>query len=84
MSVAQVDEEPGGEPLRRRQPRPRSQCGFGELTAAIDALADDALTERFRELETEQRRLTAEMASVVAEAQRRNVHTADGHHSLAG
>jgi hypothetical protein len=54
------------------------------LTAAIDALADDALTERFRELETEQRRLTAEMASVVAEAQRRNVHTADGHHSLAG
>ena len=84
MSVAQVDEEPGGEPLRRRQPRPGSQCGFGELTTAIGAMADDALTERFRELETEQRRLTAEMASVVAEAQRRNVHTADGHHSLAG
>lgn len=84
MSAAQVDHEPGGEHLRRGQGQEWSQCGFGDLTADIEALADDALTERFRVLELEQRRLAAEMAAVVAEGQRRNVHAIDGHHSLAG
>ena len=84
MLVEQVDEEPGGEHLRCRQPRPRSQPGFDALTAAVGELDDDALTARFRELELEQRRVAAEMASVVAETQRRNVHEVDGHHSLAG
>jgi hypothetical protein len=54
------------------------------MALAHAAMSDAALTARFREVELAERRLVAERALLVAEAQRRDVHLADRHHSLAG
>ncbi len=57
------------------------------LAAVVDTvrgLDDEALTGRFRELELERRRIEAELAAVVAEADRRRVYRIDGHHSITG
>ena len=44
-------------------------------------LDDDAVTERFRELELRRRRDEAELLALVAVAQARGVYAADGHRS---
>ena len=50
-----------------------------------DAMLDNAgLTERFRDLELEARRVEAELASVIVEGQRRGVYGDDSHHSMKG
>ncbi|HYN32321.1 MAG TPA: DUF222 domain-containing protein [Ilumatobacteraceae bacterium] len=45
---------------------------------------DVAVTERFRRLELEARRVEAELAVVIAEAERRRLFLDDGHRSMAG
>ena len=47
-------------------------------------LDNDSITERFRELELERRRIEAEMAAVVAVADARGVYGDDGHRSIKG
>ena len=57
------------------------------LATVVDTLRDlddSALTDRFRRLELERRRIDAEMAAVVAEGQRRSIHVVDHHHSMTG
>ncbi len=54
------------------------------IVDTVRELDGDALTTRFRELELERRRVESEMAVVVAEADRRGIHTADGHRSVKG
>jgi hypothetical protein len=57
------------------------------LATVVDTLReldDSALTDRFRRLELERRRVDAEMAAVVAEGQRRSIHVVDHHHSMTG
>ena len=57
------------------------------LATVVDefsGLDDDALTERFRDLELLRRRLDAEMAVVIAEGERRNIAAIDAHHSMKG
>jgi hypothetical protein len=57
------------------------------LATVVDTLReldDPALTDRFRRLELERRRIDAEMAAVVAEGQRRSIHVVDHHHSMNG
>jgi hypothetical protein len=57
------------------------------LATVVDTLRDlddPALTETFRRLELERRRIEAEMAAVVAEGQRRSIHVVDHHHSITG
>jgi hypothetical protein len=49
---------------------------------ALNDVDDDELTARFRELELELRRREAEMAAVVAEADRRGLPRADGHRGI--
>ena len=50
-----------------------------EHTKGLDDVALDA---RIRDLELQQRRIEAEQAVAVAEAERRGLHTADGHTSM--
>ncbi len=45
---------------------------------------DVAVTERFRQLELEARRIEAELAVVIAETKRRQLFLDDGHRSMAG
>jgi hypothetical protein len=47
-------------------------------------LDDTLLDDRLRRLELERRRVTAEQALAIAEANARNLHVVDGHHSLVG
>ena len=55
-----------------------------DLAARAGVLSDEQLTERFRELELAERRLATERSLLVADADRRNLHYLDNHHSLAG
>ncbi len=57
---------------------------FDVLVGEVAALTDDALVERFRELERSARRHEAELAVVVAELEGRSVFAADGHVSMRG
>ena len=57
------------------------------LATTVDNLReldDRALTDEFRRLELERRRIEAEMAVVVAEGHRRSIHVVDHHHSMTG
>jgi hypothetical protein len=57
------------------------------LATVVDTLRgmdDSALTDEFRRLELERRRIEAEMAAVVAEGDRRSIHVVDHHHSMTG
>ena len=57
------------------------------LATVVDQLTeldDSSLTERFRSVELEIRRLVAEQASMVAEGERRSIAAVDGHHSMKG
>jgi Domain of unknown function (DUF222) len=45
-------------------------------------VADGELTDRFRALELERRRIDAEMAAIVREGERRAIHTVDGHRTM--
>ena len=54
-------------------------CGFDDVV-----LDNVGLTERFRDLELEARRVEAEMAWVIVEGQRRGVYGDDSHHSMKG
>lgn len=54
------------------------------LREQLAGLDDAAVTERFRQLESDGRRLEAELAAVVAEAKRRLLFLDDGHRSMAG
>ena len=57
------------------------------LATVVDNLReldDRALTDEFRRLELERRRIDAEMAATVAEGQRRSIHVVDHHHSMTG
>jgi hypothetical protein len=51
---------------------------FDQLSSVDDA----ALTERFRELELQRRAIEAEMACIVREGERRELHALDGHRSM--
>jgi Domain of unknown function (DUF222) len=57
---------------------------FEDVVGEVAALTDDALVERFRELECSARRHEAELAAVVAELEGRSVHVPDGHASMRG
>ncbi len=57
---------------------------FGGLVEQLMALDDDGVTERFRELELERRRLDAELAAVTAVADQRQVWRHDGHFNVKG
>jgi hypothetical protein len=54
-------------------------CGLVEQLAEAD---DEALTERFRELELQRRAIEAEMALIVSAGERRVLHAVDGHRSM--
>jgi hypothetical protein len=54
------------------------------LRDVLAGLDDAALTERFRRLELDVRRIEAELAVVVAETKRRQLFLDDGHRSMAG
>lgn len=53
-----------------------------EMVSRVVGSSDDALARRLRELELAQRRLEAELAEVVAEASRRELHRVERHRSL--
>jgi hypothetical protein len=53
-----------------------------ELRSSVGGLSDDGLTERLRTIEIEQRRLEAELALVVAESTRRELHRDERHRSI--
>ncbi len=55
---------------------------FAEIVDRVGALDDAALTSRLREIELEQRRLEAELAAVVAEAERRRLHEAEANRTV--
>ena len=55
---------------------------FEGMVAELMNLDDDALTERFRARELVRRRAVAEMAAITKEAERRALHTVDGHRSV--
>jgi hypothetical protein len=57
---------------------------FDELVAQVAELGTAELATRLVALESERRRVEAELAVVVAEAERRAVFTADGHRSVRG
>lgn len=57
---------------------------YSEAACELMSLDDSQLTDRFRELELERRRVTAEMAAVICEGERRGIHNSDGHHSIKG
>jgi len=52
---------------------------LGQLSEQLRELGDDELVAEFRRRELERRRTEAELAAVVAEAERRKVHRSDGH-----
>jgi hypothetical protein len=57
------------------------------LATVVDTLRDLddlGLTDEFRRLELERRRVEAELAAIVAEGQRRSIHVVDHHHSMTG
>jgi hypothetical protein len=54
------------------------------LRNELAGLDDATVTERFRALELEARRVEAELAVVIAEANRRQLFLDDGHRSMAG
>lgn len=55
---------------------------YSTLVEHLFDVTDDELTERFRALELERRRVEAEMAAIVGEGQRRALHTVDGHRTM--
>ncbi len=55
---------------------------FSTLVEHLIDVTDDELTDRFRALELERRRIEAEMAALVQEGQRRALHTVDGHRTM--
>ena len=57
---------------------------FTDLVAELMELDNGSITERFRELELERRRIDAEIAAVVAVADARGVYGDDGHRSIKG
>jgi hypothetical protein len=57
---------------------------YTELVEELMGLDNDSITERFRELELERRRIEAEMAAVVAVGDARGVYGDDGHRSIKG
>ena len=57
---------------------------FDGLVEQLMAFDDDEVTERFRELELERRRLDAELAAVTAVADQRQVWRHDGHFNVKG
>ena len=57
---------------------------FDGVVGVVAALTDEALVERFRELERSARRGEAELAVVVAELEERSVFVPDGHASMRG
>jgi len=57
---------------------------FDELVEQLMALDDQEVTERFRALELERRRLDAELAAVTAVADQRQVWRHDGHFNVKG
>ncbi len=50
----------------------------------LQGLDDRELTDEFRSLELQRRRLDAELAAIVAEGHRRSIHVIDHHHSMTG
>ena len=54
------------------------------LRDELAGLDDASVTERFRQLELEARRIEAALSVVVAEAKRRRLFLDDGHRSMAG
>ena len=57
---------------------------FTDLVEELMGLDNDSITERFRALELERRRIEAEIAAVVAVADARGVYGDDGHRSIKG
>jgi hypothetical protein len=57
---------------------------FATLVEDLMGLDDDAITDRFGELELQRRRLDAEMAAVVSVADGRGVWRRDGHFNVNG
>ena len=57
---------------------------YNELVEELMGLDNDAITERFRELELQRRRIEAETAAVVAVADARGVYRDDGHLTVKG
>lgn len=54
------------------------------VVEVLQGLDDRDLTDEFRSLELQRRRLDVELAAVVAEGQRRSIHVIDHHHSMTG
>jgi hypothetical protein len=50
--------------------------------ADVSVWDDEALTERFRQLELQRRAMDFEQAAIVREGERRGLHTLDGHRSM--
>jgi hypothetical protein len=57
---------------------------FAEVVEDLVALSDEALAERLEALELRRRATEAELATAIAVAQSRQLHTADGHRSMVG
>ena len=57
---------------------------FTDLVEELMGLDNDSITERFRALELERRRIEAETAAVIAVADARGVYGDDGHRSIKG
>ena len=57
---------------------------FADLVEELMGLDDDAITARFRELELRRRHDEAELLALVAVAEARGVHAADGHLTVKG
>lgn len=55
---------------------------FDESVAEVMDLSDEALTQRFRELELQRRRAESEMATLVREGDRRAIQNIDGHRNI--
>lgn len=53
-----------------------------ELAEQFAGLGDGGLTDRFRALELHRRLIESEMAAIVAEGERRAIHTIDGHRTM--
>ncbi len=57
---------------------------FADVVEELMGLDEDAVTERFRELELRRRRDEAELLALVAVAEARGVYAADGHLTVKG
>jgi hypothetical protein len=55
---------------------------YRRLVDELIGVEDSELTDRFRALELERRRIDAEMAAIVREGERRGIHTVDGHRTM--